>query len=122
MTCQPPSIRDSCSLLVCDENLSLNSLNENHVKHGNQYKYWPCCFPSGKQWWLLKPLALEGLEALLTYTWDKDKLQELSNRGTTIEVFFGEKDKIIDAKATFEFFSSIVTTYMIKDAGHILNV
>jgi len=64
----------------------------------------------------------EELEALLTYTWVKDKLQELSDRGTTIEVFFAEKDKIINTKAAFDFFSSIVTTYMIKDAGHILNV
>lgn len=64
----------------------------------------------------------EELESLLTYTWDVEKLQELSDRGTTIEVFFGEKDKIINVKAAFDFFSSIVTTYMIKDTGHILNV
>ncbi len=64
----------------------------------------------------------EQLDALLSYIWDEDKLQELNDRGTTIEVFFGEKDKIIDSKAASNFFSSIVTTYMIKDAGHILNV
>lgn len=64
----------------------------------------------------------EQLNALLSYTWDEDKLRELNDRGTTIEVFFGEKDKIIDSKTASDFFSSIVTTYMIKDAGHILNV
>lgn len=64
----------------------------------------------------------EELESLLTYAWDENKLQELRDRGTTIEVFLGEKDKIIESEITFGFFSPIVTTYLIKDAGHILNV
>ncbi len=64
----------------------------------------------------------EELEALLTYTWDENKLQELRDRGTTIEVFLGEKDKIIESEITFGFFSPLATTYLIKDTGHILNV
>lgn len=62
----------------------------------------------------------EDLEALLTYTWDKDKIEEIQRRGTTIEVFLGEDDKIIDAKAVFDFFSTLTTTYFLKNTGHLL--
>ena len=62
----------------------------------------------------------EELEALLTYTWDKDKIEEIQRRGTIIEVFLGAEDKIIDAKVTFDFFRRITTTYLLKDAGHVL--
>jgi len=39
--------------------------------------------------------AKEDLKALLTYTWDKDKILTLLERGITIEVFLGAEDKII---------------------------
>ncbi len=60
------------------------------------------------------------LEALLTYKWDKEKIQKILNRGTTIEVFLGSEDKIINAKDAFEFFSPLATTYFIKGVGHLL--
>jgi pimeloyl-ACP methyl ester carboxylesterase len=62
----------------------------------------------------------EELEALLTYRWDKNKIQEILNKGTTIEVFLGNEDKIIDAQDAFAFFSPLVTTYVVKGLGHIL--
>lgn len=62
----------------------------------------------------------EALEALLTYQWDPKKIQELLDRGITIEVFLGENDKIIDAQETLTFFNSSCTTYFMKDMGHIL--
>ena len=62
----------------------------------------------------------QKLEALLTYEWDTEKIKMVLDRGTTIEVFLGSKDKIIDAEAAFEFFSELMTTYFIKDAGHLL--
>ena len=64
----------------------------------------------------------EELEALLTYVWDKDKTEEIQRRGTTIEVFLGAKDEIIDAKAAFDFFAPLTTTYFVKDTGHALTV
>lgn len=64
----------------------------------------------------------EDLDALLKYQWDHDKIQEVLNRGTTIEVFIGMDDKIIDAQETFEFFSALTTTYLIKHAGHLLKI
>jgi len=68
----------------------------------------------------LKVGTKEALEALLTYKWDTNKIQELLDRGTTIEVFLGKDDKIIDAQAAFYFFSPLTTTYFMKDAGHLL--
>jgi pimeloyl-ACP methyl ester carboxylesterase len=60
------------------------------------------------------------LEALLTYEWDRSRIQEVLNRGTDIEIFLGEKDKIIDSQEVFDFFAPLVTTYYIKDVGHLL--
>ena len=64
----------------------------------------------------------EALEALLTYSWDEKKIEEILARGTTIEVFLGKDDKIINAQEAFNFFEPLATTYFIKSAGHLLNV
>ena len=61
----------------------------------------------------------EELELLLTYQWENSKIQKIINQGTNIEVFLGEKDKIIPMKEALNFFST-TTTYVIKDAGHLL--
>jgi len=68
----------------------------------------------------LKVGTKEELEALLSYTWDSKQIQEVLDRGTTIEVFLGEDDKIIDAQKAFEFFAPLTTTYFMKRVGHIL--
>ncbi|GIU00062.1 hypothetical protein TSL6_05680 [Sulfurovum sp. TSL6] len=62
----------------------------------------------------------EELEALLSYTWDQKKIQEILDRGTIIEVFLGEDDKIIDAQKAFDFFKPMTTTYFMKSVGHLL--
>ncbi len=62
----------------------------------------------------------EDLNALLTYTWDKQKIQEVLNRGTTIEVFLGKEDKILDSQEALEFFAPLTTVYFIKNVGHLL--
>ena len=66
--------------------------------------------------------TLEALESLLTYRWDSEKIKEVIARGTTIEVFLGSEDKILDAMAAFEFFSENTVTYWIKGAGHLLKI
>jgi pimeloyl-ACP methyl ester carboxylesterase len=68
----------------------------------------------------LKVGTKEELESLLTYVWDKQKIQKVLDRGTTIEVFLGKDDKIIDAQKAFDFFASLTTTYFIKSVGHLL--
>ena len=62
----------------------------------------------------------EELEALLTYRWDPKKIKEVLENGTRIEVYFGGRDKIIDSNEALTFFSTLTTSYLIKDAGHIL--
>ncbi|MBN2721288.1 MAG: pimelyl-ACP methyl ester esterase BioV [Campylobacterales bacterium] len=66
--------------------------------------------------------SIQQLEKLLTYEWDEDMLISLNNRGIKIEVFLGEEDRIIDSKSALDFFSKYSTTYLIKKAGHLLNV
>ena len=68
----------------------------------------------------LKVGSKEELESLLTYVWDKDKIEEIQRRGTTIEVFLGHEDKIIDAKEAYNFFVPLTTTYLLKSTGHLL--
>jgi len=62
----------------------------------------------------------EELETLLHYQWDKAKLQELVDRGITIEVFLGGEDIIIDSESAFEFFGDVAVCYMVKGVGHVL--
>jgi len=62
----------------------------------------------------------EALHALLTYVWEAEKIQTLLDRGITIEVFLGEKDKIINAKEALAFFGEQCLTYSIKNSGHSL--
>jgi len=65
--------------------------------------------------------SAEELEALLTYRWEEEKIREVTKRGTIVEVFIGEKDRIIDAKGALEFFIPLATaTYRFREAGHIL--
>ncbi|SFV57325.1 hypothetical protein MNB_SV-12-698 [hydrothermal vent metagenome] len=64
--------------------------------------------------------SYEELESLLSYIWDREKILELRERGVTIEVFIGGEDKIVDSGKSFEFFSDISTTYLLKDFGHLL--
>ena len=65
--------------------------------------------------------SIEELEALLTYTWDADKIDALLARGITIEVFMGAEDKIVDTVEARKFLTK-TTNYIIKDTGHILTL
>ncbi len=60
------------------------------------------------------------LEKLLYYKWSKDSLKEIRSRGVDIEVYLGEKDKIINPIEAYDFFKSFATVYYIKNVGHIL--
>lgn len=64
--------------------------------------------------------TFEELEELLNYEWDENKLQTLLEKGTKIEVYLGEEDKIIDSYAANDFFKNYATVYYMKNLGHIL--
>ncbi|WP_458701577.1 pimelyl-ACP methyl ester esterase BioV [Sulfurospirillum sp. 1307] len=64
--------------------------------------------------------SIEELDELLEYEWSIEKLQSLIARGIQIEVFLGEKDKIINPLHVKRFFQKFATIWFIKDKGHIL--
>ena len=64
--------------------------------------------------------SYEDLESLLNYTWDKEQLQKLIDKGTKIEIYLGADDKIIDSKTVKDFFVEFGEVYYIKEKGHIL--
>lgn len=64
--------------------------------------------------------TVDELEELLTYIWCEEKLQKLVDKGTIIEVYLGEKDKIINSLKVKEFFQKFSTVYYIKEKGHLL--
>lgn len=64
--------------------------------------------------------SVEELEELINYIWDEEKLEKLLAKGTKIEVYLGENDKIIDPNKAKDFFVKYATVYYIKEKGHIL--
>jgi hypothetical protein len=64
--------------------------------------------------------SFEELELLLTYKWNQKNLEYLVDNKVKIEVYLGEKDKIIDACKAKDYFRQFAEVYFIKDAGHIL--
>jgi len=64
--------------------------------------------------------SMEALEALLTYRWEREKISEVLDRGTKIEVYLGDRDRIIKSDDAFSFFSTLTPTYLIKRTGHLL--
>ena len=68
----------------------------------------------------LKQGSIEELNELLHYTWDKERLHALKERGITIEVYVGECDTIINALHVKDFFVPYASVYYIKRVGHIL--
>lgn len=64
--------------------------------------------------------SYEELNDLLSYIWDEKKIKVLNERGVRIEVFMGDKDKVVAAQNSFEFFSKILAVYLFKNKGHLL--
>ena len=60
------------------------------------------------------------LEELLSYEWDREKLQKIVDKNIKIEVYLGSDDKIIDSSKALEFFKKFGEVYYIKNKGHIL--
>lgn len=64
--------------------------------------------------------TFDELDELLNFSWD-EKLENLIKKGTKIEVYLGEQDKIIDSSKACEFFKKYASVYYIKNVGHTLN-
>ncbi len=63
---------------------------------------------------------LVQLEELLNYEWHLEELQALRDKGTEIEVYLGDQDKISDAEAAYEFFRNVASVTLIKGGNHFL--
>jgi pimeloyl-ACP methyl ester carboxylesterase len=68
----------------------------------------------------LTPGTYQELKSLLEYQWDEGRIRQLLAQGTRIDVFLGAKDQIIESQEAFAFFSRLTTTYLLRDAGHLL--
>lgn len=83
--------------------------------------YNNCIYPSTTD---LTPFKKEGLKEelidLLEFVWNTLDLEELQKRNIKLEVYLGEKDKIVDSEKAKEFFQQFGTVYFYKDKGHIL--
>ena len=67
-----------------------------------------------------KEYDIDNLKKLLYFFWDEKKLEKILEKGIEIEVYLGEKDKIIDSQKAYEFFKNFGTVYFIKGVGHLL--
>ncbi|RUM57513.1 MAG: hypothetical protein DSY40_00795 [Nautilia sp.] len=66
----------------------------------------------------LDDTELYQLEEMFEFNWGL--IEYAKKRKIEIEVFIGEKDKIIDVKKALEFFKNYGKVYFIKDVGHLL--
>ncbi len=69
-----------------------------------------------------KESTIEELEELLRYEWSGSKLEELSRKGVKIEVYLGEKDRVIDVQKAKAFFLELSTLTYFKNANHFLQL
>jgi len=66
----------------------------------------------------LDEVELYQLEEMFEFNWGL--IEYAKKKNIDIEVFIGEKDKIIDVKNGVEFFKKYAKVYFIKDVGHLL--
>jgi len=58
---------------------------------------------------------LYQLEEMFSFNWGL-----IEHLDTKVEIFIGEKDKIIDVKGAVKFFREYGDVYLLKDKGHLL--
>ncbi len=69
----------------------------------------------------IAPEEADVLEMLLYFEWPHKMLEEIVRRGVEIEVYLGEKDRIIDVQKAYDYFLPYATIYFLKGKGHILD-
>jgi pimeloyl-ACP methyl ester carboxylesterase len=102
------------------QKLYFTANKERYVKHFLQSVVYPATERDISGY--LQEGSQEELDALLEYEWDQDKLATLKSQGVEIEVFLGASDRIIDAEKVAGFFAQNATVYLIKEAGHLLDI
>ncbi|WP_373002483.1 pimelyl-ACP methyl ester esterase BioV [Sulfurimonas sp.] len=101
--------------------LQLLAYTKNELTYMNQFMN-SCFDPYEKKIVEHKKTTKEELAELLNYEWNLQELQELVDKGIKLEVYLGEKDKIIDVAGAKEFFLQVATVTYIKEANHFLQI
>lgn len=101
--------------------LQLLAYTKNELAYMSQFMN-SCFEPYEKKIVAHKQTTKQELEELLNYEWNLEELVELVDRGIKIEVYLGEKDKIIDVVGAREFFLEVATVTYIKNANHFLQI
>ena len=99
--------------------LQLLSFSKSQEKYLEQF-IASCFSPYEKQVVQHSSATITQLEELLHFEWSVAELVELENKGVSIEVYLGAKDKIIDVNGAREFFLDVATVTYIKEANHFL--
>ncbi len=99
--------------------LQMSAYSKNEREYISQF-IDSCFSPYEKKIVQTSSSSAQELDELLNYEWDLEELQKLVDKGVKIEVYLGEKDKIIDVESAREFFMSVATVTYIKDANHFL--
>ena len=63
----------------------------------------------------------KDLEKLLKFKWNEKDFKKILDKGIEIEIFIGEKDKIVDSQKASLFFQKFGTLCFIKNVGHTLS-
>lgn len=62
----------------------------------------------------------EQLRELLYFDWNMAGLDELVQRGVSIEVFIGDNDRVVEPLVSKEFFEKFAKVYMLENKNHVL--
>jgi len=101
--------------------LQLMAYKKNEMLYLNQFIN-KCFDPYEKKIVEHTATTVDQLDELLNYQWSLDSLEEIKRLGVEIEVYVGEKDAIVDAEATREFFKEVATLTYLKNANHFLQI
>lgn len=64
--------------------------------------------------------SLKELEELFSYEWKESDLSSICKKGCKIEVYIGDRDKIVDIEGIKRLFMPYSTLYIHHGVGHIL--
>ncbi len=79
-----------------------------------------CFHPFATQNVILGDASYEDLQKLLEFEWSVSDLIRLRQQGVEIEVYLGDRDRVIDVKGAYDFFKEVADVTFIKEANHFL--
>ena len=114
----PAFFQESSEAFIRMQLLYFKKDRKKYVKTFIKNSFFPKDVPENIE---IKKDNYSDLEKLLRFQWKKEDIQKVLDKGVKIEVFLGEKDRIIDSTKAFNFFKQFGEVCLIKDTGHSLN-